>query len=163
MKPLVFIAGPYTHPDPIDNVHRAIAVAQAVEATGCAVIIPHLSMLWHLVAPQPIDVWYRRDLDVLEHCDALVRFTGPSTGADNEMRFAHRQSIPVFTSELGPGFYTWRASFATGRLASIAGDMWNWLENLRPHWADTVDGCFIQQIIDDYEQHAGISTSAKQL
>lgn len=52
-------------------------------------------MLWHLVRPAPIDQWYRRDLDVLEHCHILVRFPGKSTGADDECSIAHELGIPI--------------------------------------------------------------------
>lgn len=101
MKPLVYVAGPYTHPDPIVNVHRAVAVAEQLDERGCAVFIPHLSMLWHLVRPAGIAMWYRRDRDVLAHCDALVRFQGRSEGADCEEMYAHGIGIPIFRTRTG--------------------------------------------------------------
>lgn len=88
MKPLVYVAGPYTNPDPIINVRRACVVADELVKAGAAVIVPHLSMLWHLTSPASIDEWYQRDLDVLWHCHAIVRFYGESTGADREWEFA---------------------------------------------------------------------------
>lgn len=95
MKPLAYVAGPYTHPDPVLNVRRACEVADELDAMGYAVIVPHLSMLWHTVSPQPIETWYRRDLDVLAHCHVLVRFEGASTGADAEVAHALACGIPV--------------------------------------------------------------------
>lgn len=97
MKPLVYVAGPYTRPDPIVNVRRACAVGDMLTSHGCAVIIPHLSMLWHLVSPQPIETWYERDLDVMRRCDAVVRLSGESTGADQEVEIATESGIPVFS------------------------------------------------------------------
>lgn len=88
MKPLVYVAGPYTTPDPVLNVRRACVVADRLVEAGAAVVVPHLSMLWHLTSPAEIDEWYQRDLDLLDHCQALVRFYGPSVGADREWEYA---------------------------------------------------------------------------
>lgn len=93
MKPLVYVAGPYTTPDPVLNVRRACVVADALDQAGAAVFVPHLSMLWHLTSPAGIDEWYRRDLDVLDHCNAIVRFHGESVGADREVERAHELGI----------------------------------------------------------------------
>lgn len=95
MKRLVYVAGPYTAPDPVLNVRRAIFVADQLVEAGFAVIVPHLTMLWHMVSPQDPDTWYARDLDVLEHCDLLVRFPGKSKGADQEAKFAQAHDIPT--------------------------------------------------------------------
>lgn len=102
MKPLVYVAGPYTVPDPVVNVRRACVVADALVATGAAVFVPHLSMLWHLVSPAEVDEWYQRDLDVLNHCHALVRFYGQSDGADREWVRAGQLGLERWT--LGEGY-----------------------------------------------------------
>lgn len=105
-KPLVYIAGPYTNPDPVENVHRAIKAGMDLYRTGqCAVIIPHLSMTAQLVEPHDVDFWYEFDLTQLAHCDALFRLPGDSTGADNEVAFAIEQHIPVFA--LRSELYAW--------------------------------------------------------
>lgn len=96
MKPLVYVAGPYTHPDPIANTHRAVKVGMAIWDTGlAAVTIPHVTMVSHLVAPRPVEDWYRFDLDLLEHCDAVYRMPGASTGADREVAHAVALGLPV--------------------------------------------------------------------
>lgn len=94
--PLVYIAGPYTLPTPTWNVGEAVRVAEDVESFGCAVVIPHLSHLWDLLHPAPLERWYARDLQLLDRCDALVRFGGESRGADQECFFAEVRCIPVF-------------------------------------------------------------------
>lgn len=106
MKPLVYIAGPYTNPDPVANTHEAIKWGETIERFGCDVVIPHLSLLWHIVVPAPLEKWYARDLAVLARCDALFRFPGASSGADKEVTFAEERGIPVF-AEHGYKFGTW--------------------------------------------------------
>jgi hypothetical protein len=96
MRPLVYVAGPYTRPDPVLNVRRAIEVAESVERLGGTPFVPHLTMLWHLVSPAPVERWYERDLDVLGHCQGLVRFAGESSGADREVERARELGLPVY-------------------------------------------------------------------
>lgn len=95
MKPLCYVAGPYTHPDPVLNVRVAVAAADALVAAGAAVHVPHLSMLWHTISPKPVEEWYAIDLDVLAHCDLMYRIPGESTGADAEEEAATEKGIPV--------------------------------------------------------------------
>lgn len=97
-RPLVYIAGPYTKPDPVENTRRAIEVGEAIEHNLVTnVFIPHLSLLWHIVSPAPIERWYERDHAVLARCDALYRMEGESLGADMEVEFARERGIWVFT------------------------------------------------------------------
>lgn len=99
-KPLVYIAGPYTHPDPVDNTRQAIHVAEALMIDyDLAVIIPHLNLLWHFLQPAPLEMWHERDLDVVDHCDALIRIGGTSTGADAEVDYAKGRGIRVFSMD----------------------------------------------------------------
>lgn len=95
MKPLIYIAGPYTYPDPISNVRRAIEAAEEIEGFGGEVFIPHLSMLWDLVSPASYERWCERDNAVLARCDALYRMDGESLGADEEVSFSLSHDIPV--------------------------------------------------------------------
>lgn len=96
---LVYVAGPYSHPDPIVNVREAVYVAERLMgAPGVTALVPHLSMLWHLVLPKPIEWWYQYDLRLLERCDAVFRFDGDSVGADREVAHAETLGLPVFTS-----------------------------------------------------------------
>ena len=93
---LVYIAGPYTHPDPVSNTHRAIKVADDLVALGYTVFVPHLALIWHMVSPQPADFWYAYDLSILRRCDILYRLHGLSQGADREVLIAEQLGIPVF-------------------------------------------------------------------
>jgi hypothetical protein len=96
-KPLVYVAGPYIHPDPVENTHNTIEAAEILHNTGWfTAYVPHLSLLWHVVAPHTADYWYAYDLAILKRCDALLRRPGQSMGADNEVTFANDHDIPVF-------------------------------------------------------------------
>ena len=96
-RPLVYLAGPYTTPDPVQNTNAMIAVASKMIADGVVTpFVPHLTLLWHLVFPQPVEFWYAYDLAVLARCDALLRLPGPSTGADAEVDYAHAVNVPAF-------------------------------------------------------------------
>lgn len=100
LEPMVYLAGPYTNPDPVANTSHAITVANYIEEMfGVAVVVPHLTLLSHLIIPRNIDHWYAYDLQILARCDALVRIPGASTGADNEVEFAKGRGIPVFFSD----------------------------------------------------------------
>jgi uncharacterized protein DUF4406 len=94
----VYVAGPYSQGDPVLNVRAAIDVAEVLVALGHTPYVPHLTILWHLVAPHDTDFWYGHDLEWLAACDAVVRLPGPSVGADTEVKEAERLGIPVYTS-----------------------------------------------------------------
>jgi hypothetical protein len=98
VKPLVYIAGPYSKPDPCQNTHDAIAVANRL-LDVCAPLIPHLSHFWHTMTPKPYAFWLELDLEYLRRCDALLRFPGESSGADAEIVSAEEWGIPIFHSE----------------------------------------------------------------
>lgn len=83
--PLVYIAGPYTKPDPVANTHHMIRIADALLDLGVVPIIPHLTMFWHLVCPRPYDQWLQYDLHVMSRCDVVLRVPGDSNGADGEV------------------------------------------------------------------------------
>lgn len=96
-RPLVYVAGPYTTPDPVENTNRAIRIADDLYASGLVVpVLPHLSMLWHAVIPHPYEFWLAYDLELLSVCDAVYRFEGLSSGADGEVDAAEKSGIPVF-------------------------------------------------------------------
>lgn len=93
----VYIAGPYTNPDPVENTHRAISAGEAVQAWGHTPFIPHMTLLWHLVYPHDVQFWYAYDLEWLSVCDCLVWIPGDSKGASMEIAKAVELDIPVYT------------------------------------------------------------------
>lgn len=97
MKPLVYVAGPYSSPDPVENMNKACKLATKMREDGVVtIILPHLSGLWHLVDPAPYEEWLRFDLELMDRCDAVYRFPGASSGADAEVKVAVESNIPVF-------------------------------------------------------------------
>lgn len=88
-RPVLYVAGPYTRPDPVSNTHMAVKVATAIyETTEWVPLVPHITLLWHAITPRPLEFWYALDLHHMAKCDAVVRLPGASTGADREMAYA---------------------------------------------------------------------------
>lgn len=110
MKPLIYTAGPYSG-NPVAFTRNAILTGETIEALGCNVFIPHLTLLWDLISPAPVDVWYRRDDAILVRCDAVFRIAGISSGAEAEVALALDHNIPVFhnLSTLDDWAAEWRA------------------------------------------------------
>lgn len=100
-RPLIYLAGPYTSPDPVRNTHDTIQAAERLHETELVTChVPHLSLLWHIVSPHDdVEFWYSYDLAVLKRCDALLRLPGKSSGADREVDFALGNHIPVWKDE----------------------------------------------------------------
>lgn len=112
-RPLVYCAGPYTNPDPVENTNKAIHIADRLWETGLIVpVIPHLSALWHMVKPHPYDMWLEYDLEIMRRCDAVLRSPGESSGADGEVRHAAADGLPVFHDE--DNLLTWAERFRNG-------------------------------------------------
>ena len=93
--PLIYVAGPFTEPDPVENTHRMIRIADALLDAGFTPLIPHLTLAWHLVSPKPYATWLAYDRQLLTRCDALLRVPGYSRGATQEREFAVELGIPV--------------------------------------------------------------------
>ncbi len=115
--PLVYVAGPYTAPDPCENTHTVIRYGNELLDRRLAVpFIPHLSHFWHTVTPRPYQDWIDLDLKYVEKCDGLIRLPGASSGADGEVDFALKLGIPVLI-ETEPWNFGAVASFIENRVA----------------------------------------------
>lgn len=117
-KPVIYIAAPYTNPDPVENTHKAIKIATELYDEGwCVPFVPHLTMLWHLVTPRPVKFWLTLDIEHMENCDAVWRLPGQSSGADGEERHAIEVGIPVFHN------YDDLKAWAMNRVMVLAGGL----------------------------------------
>jgi hypothetical protein len=92
----VYIAGPYSHPDPVINTRNAIRAADILVEKGHIPYIPHLTMFWHLVSPHRLEFWYEYDKVWLRFCNAVLRLPGDSKGADDEMALATSLGLPIY-------------------------------------------------------------------
>lgn len=115
MKPLVYVAGPITKPDPMSNTHRAVKVASQLLASDIVPLVPHLTVLWDMIDPHDYEEWMAYDFDLIQHCDALYRIEGESAGADREVALALSLGLPVLTSI--PEAHEWAAQWPTERVA----------------------------------------------
>jgi hypothetical protein len=99
---LIYIAGPYsadTKEQIETNVALAVHMGNLVANAGYAVFIPHLSHYWDAIFPHEYKFWMDQDNAVLERCDAVLRLTGASRGADQEVHLAlTTYHIPVYFS-----------------------------------------------------------------
>lgn len=93
--PLIYLAGPFTEPDPVENTHRMLQIADAILEAGFTPLIPHLTLAWHLVSPKLYASWLAYDRHLLARCDILLRVPGYSHGATQECTFADELAIPV--------------------------------------------------------------------
>lgn len=108
---LILIAGPYrsgTGDDPqllARNLDRLEAAAWPIFRAG------HIPMIGEWVALPVLrgaggdgldgrlaeQIMYPTAERLLEHCDAVLRLPGESTGADQDVAIAQRRGLPVFT------------------------------------------------------------------
>jgi len=108
---LILIAGPYrsgTGDDPAlmaENLARLEAAAWPIFRAG------HVPMIGEWVAlpvlrsagepdvtgPLAEQVMYPTAERLLEHCDAVLRLPGASTGADQDVAIARERGLPVYT------------------------------------------------------------------
>jgi hypothetical protein len=92
----VYLAGPYTKPDPVLNTRNAILFGAMLRDTyGVRVFVPHFTHFEHFLVPQPYEHWLKVDLDWLPLCDVLYRMSGESSGADAEVEAARAMGKPV--------------------------------------------------------------------
>lgn len=109
MKPVVYIASPYTKGDPAINTHFQCKVFDQMMTDGVVwPVVPLWTHFQHLVFPRKYQDWIDYDLAMLERYDACVRLTAElsdlgysvveSSGADGEVAAFLQMSKPIFYS-----------------------------------------------------------------
>lgn len=109
-KPLlILIAGPYRSGTNGDSDLIAQNLARLEEASGPIFRLGHVPMIGEWVA-LPIlrtletadsgegDVMYETAHRLLQHCDAVLRLPGESSGADKDVEIAQERGLPVYRS-----------------------------------------------------------------
>lgn len=94
----IYIACPYTHGDQAFNVKTCTDMADLLAGHGFTPFVPLLYHFWHMISPHHYKFWTELDLRWVEKCDAVLRLSGHSPGADAEVFHAQSKGIPVFFS-----------------------------------------------------------------
>lgn len=95
-KPFVYVAGPFTYPEPIANTRTAIMAGNDLMKNGFIPFVPHLSLLWQFLTPLDYRTWLEYDFEIVRRSDAVYRLPGQSPGADEEEQIAKAAKIPIF-------------------------------------------------------------------
>lgn len=95
-KLYVYVAGPISKGDMIENVSRGIEYGEALLRLGYIPFVPHTSVMWQFLHPHTHQQWLDYDFYWVAKCDALLRIPGESKGADMEVKCARQRGIPVF-------------------------------------------------------------------
>lgn len=97
---LVYLAGPYTIPDPVTNTRIAMEKATELRDLGFPTYVPHLAILWDMAHPTDYDTWLNMCFEFIKACNYIYRLPGPSSGADKELVLASTLEIPVVYSTM---------------------------------------------------------------
>lgn len=115
MKRMIYIAGPISKGDLATNINRATAafreLAEAGFAPWCpqwscfstgALISPLGGQVYAFATAAGCDLshgtWLAIDKEFVRRSDAVLRLSGESAGADEEVQYAQALGIPVFGS-----------------------------------------------------------------
>ena len=107
MKPLVYIASPYTKGDPAINTRFQCEIWDKLFTDGYVTpYAPLWSHFQHTVFPRGYKDWTRFDDEIIKRCDALLRLDAEheplgyvqteSSGADHEVELANALGKLVF-------------------------------------------------------------------
>jgi nucleoside 2-deoxyribosyltransferase len=106
--PLIYISGPFSHPDPVhgtqENILKASRVTLECCRAGWATFCPHKNTAgFQHVQDVPYQFWMDMDLEILSRCDAVLLIEGwaNSPGASREFKFAQAHGIPFFFARDG--------------------------------------------------------------
>lgn len=91
---MIYVSGPISS-DPIGGTRTAVLAAAQLMDAGLHPYVPHLSVVFDMIAPQPYERWMTLDFHVISRCDAVLRLPGISPGADREVTYATTHDIPV--------------------------------------------------------------------
>ncbi|MBW8764104.1 MAG: DUF4406 domain-containing protein [Microbacterium sp.] len=106
---LILIAGPYRSGTGGDPAAIARNLERLEEAAAPLHRLGHVPMIGEWVAlptlrgltpdeAEQSDVMYDVAARLLQHCDAVLRLPGASSGADNDVKIARERGLPVYFS-----------------------------------------------------------------
>jgi len=94
----IYIAGPYSKGDVVQNVRNAIQAGETIAYLGHTPFIPHLTHFWQMIFPHEYEFWLKQDNVWLRECDALLRLDGESSGSDKEVALARELGLKIYRS-----------------------------------------------------------------
>ena len=106
----VYVAGPISKGDMMDNIRNAIKAGDELMDAGFVAFVPHVTCFWNIITFHPYEQWCKWDDEWLKLCHAVLRLPGESKGADAECELALKNGIPVFTTF--PQLIAWSKSRA---------------------------------------------------
>jgi len=100
----VYIAGPYgkragaTDQEQQVNMTKAALVGVRLFRRGFNPFVPHLYRMVdiHMPGEHHEDQWLEICKEWVKACDCVLRIPGPSAGADEEVKLAANERIPIF-------------------------------------------------------------------
>lgn len=101
-RKVLYVAGPYSlHPNWCT--WAAMNTAKAIILhTEWTPMVPHLTHFWDACFPAGYQQWLDYDRDMLAICDGFMRLPGPSSGADEETKWAERYDLEVISFDEMP-------------------------------------------------------------
>lgn len=79
-----------------NNIRCGIEMAHKLLGAGYAPYCPHLSHFQQLMFPNRYEDWMLLDFEWIPLCDAMLRLSGESRGAEREVKLADACGIPVY-------------------------------------------------------------------
>jgi hypothetical protein len=120
MKPIIYVASPYTKGDVSVNVHFQCKIFDELMDEKIVIpVVPLWSHFQHTIFPRPYQDWIEYDLALLNRYDACLRLgvvnekldysQYDSSGADGEVKEFKRLNKPVFFNK--KDLYEWALNF----------------------------------------------------
>jgi hypothetical protein len=130
MKPIVYIASPYTKGDPAINTHCQLRAFHELMDDGIVwPVVPLLSHFLHIQKPRKYQDWIDYDLALLDRYDACYRINAEvadldycvtdSSGADGEVARFKAMGKPVFYDL--EALYVWANPFLNQKVVGLCG------------------------------------------
>lgn len=92
----IYVAGPVTKGNYLENMRMAIEVANRLIERGHFPFVPHLYDLINFLYPMEYGVIFEQVSSWVDVCHILLRLPGESKGADREVDKAYDLGIPVY-------------------------------------------------------------------
>jgi hypothetical protein len=97
MRKRIYIAGPMTYGDNLQNAFEAFRTFRQLIRLGFSPHCPQMAMLIsRMIGDLSHETWMDVDLPWVHVSDAVLRLPGESPGADQECREAAEQGITVY-------------------------------------------------------------------